>query len=65
MTNVRLIKHEAVPKCGSYQVRIDGLRPRFFYWDDIAARRLRSEQMTGAPALELAKSLARGLSMTR
>jgi hypothetical protein len=29
----------------------------------LQAVRLRSEQMTGAPALELARSLARGLSM--
>ena len=64
MPNVHLIKHEAVPKCGSYEVRIDGRRSRFFYWDDRPSRRLRSEQMTGPQALELAKSLARGLSMT-
>jgi hypothetical protein len=36
MTQVRLIKHEAVPKCGSYEVRFaDGRPSRYFYWDDI------------------------------
>jgi hypothetical protein len=65
MPNVRLIKHEAVRNCGSYEVRIDGRQSRFFYWDDQASRRLRPEQMTSEEALELARSLARGLSMTR
>ena len=63
MPNIRLIKHEAVSNSGSYEVRVDGLRSRFFYWDDISGRRLRSEQITGAQAFELAKLLARGLSM--
>jgi hypothetical protein len=65
MPKVRLIKHERVKDCGSYEVRVDGLRSRPFYWEDLPSRRLRSEQMTGAQALELARSLARGLSMTR
>jgi hypothetical protein len=34
MTSVRIIKHEAIPKCGSYEVRYyDGRPSRFFYWD--------------------------------
>jgi hypothetical protein len=66
MPSVRLIKHEAVPDCGSYEVRVAGLRSRFFYFEDDPGRRLRPlEQMTGEQALELARSLARGLSMTR
>jgi hypothetical protein len=64
MADVRLIKHEAVPKCSSFEVRVDG-RPRYFYWDDEASRRLRSGQITGAQALELAKLLACGLSIIR
>jgi hypothetical protein len=33
MANVRLIKHEAVPKCGSFEFRFaDGKPSRFFYW---------------------------------
>ena len=65
MKPVRLIKHEAVPRCGSYEVRVAGLRSRFFYYEIDPSRRLRPEQMTGAQALELAKLLARGLSVTR
>ena len=65
MPNIRLIKLEAVPNSGSYEIRVEGLRSRFFYWDDFPSRRLRSDQMSRAQALELAKSLARGLSMTR
>jgi hypothetical protein len=34
--NVRLIKHEVVPKCGSFEVRFaDGRPSRFFYWEDV------------------------------
>ena len=33
MTSVRLIKHEVVPECGSYEVRFPDDRPsRYFYW---------------------------------
>jgi hypothetical protein len=36
---VRLIKHEAVPNCGSYEIRFpDGRASRFIYWDDLAGR---------------------------
>jgi hypothetical protein len=66
MPRVRLIKREAVPNCGSYEVRVTGGRSRFFYFEDDPGRRLRpKQQMTRAQALELAKSLARGLSMMR
>jgi hypothetical protein len=63
MTRVRLIKHEIVAGCGSYEVRVDGRRSRFFYFEDNPGRRLRPEQMTGEEALELAKALARGLGV--
>lgn len=57
---VRIIKHEAVPKTGSYEVRYSSGRPSvYFYWDDIANRRLRPEMLTGSQALEAAKTLAR------
>lgn len=56
----RIIKHEAVPKTGSYEVRYSDGRPSaYFYWDDIANRRLRPEMLTGNQALEAAKTLAR------
>jgi hypothetical protein len=52
MSTVRLIKHEAVPKCGSFEVRFSDGRPsKFFYWNDVPGRRLRAEQVdsqTGA-----------------
>jgi hypothetical protein len=65
MLNVRLIKHEVVAGCGSFEVSVAGRRSRYFYFEDNPGRRLRSEQMTGEQALELAKALARGLSMSR
>jgi hypothetical protein len=34
-TPIRLIKHEAVPKRGSYEVRFpDGMQSNYFYRDD-------------------------------
>ena len=59
MSSVRLIKHEAVPKCGSYEVRFSDGRPsRYFYWDDEPSRRLRPDLLAGDEALEKAKALA-------
>jgi len=66
MANVRLIKHEAVPRCGSFEVRFpDGKPSRYFYWDDISSRRLRPEQMTGKEALEQARAFARAARYRR
>jgi hypothetical protein len=60
MPSVRLIKHEAVPKCGSYEVRFtDGRSSCFFYWEDVPGRRLRPEQIGSDEALEQARTLAR------
>lgn len=57
---VRIIKHEALPKTGSYEVCYCSSRPSvYFYWDDIASRRLRPEMLTGNQAIEAAKTLAR------
>lgn len=59
MTTVRLIKHEAVPKCGSFEVRFpDGRPSQYFYWEDIPGRRLRPELVTSEVALEQAKAVA-------
>jgi hypothetical protein len=45
--DIRIIKHEAVPKTGSFEVRFpDGRKSSFFYWDDVASRRLRSNSLT-------------------
>ena len=58
---IRIIKHEAVPQTGSFEVRFSDGRPSvYFYWDDIPGRRLHPEQMDSARALEAAKALARG-----
>ena len=57
---LRIIKHEAVPGCGSFEVRYADDRPsRYFYWDDIPARRLRAETFDRETALEQAKAVAR------
>ena len=57
---IRVRKHEAVPGCGSFGVHFpDSRAPRFFYFDDLAGRRLRPETRTREQALEQAKALAR------
>jgi hypothetical protein len=36
MADIRIINHEAVPKCGSYEVRYSDGRPSaYFYWEDL------------------------------
>ena len=63
MANVRLIKREAVPKCGSFEVRFpDGRPSTYFYWDDLPSRRLMPDMVTSEVALEQAKALARAES---
>jgi hypothetical protein len=57
---VRLIKHEAVPGCGSFEVRfLDDRSRQYFYWDDIPARRIRPETLDRQTAPENAKAPAR------
>ncbi len=60
MPAVRLIKHEAVPKYGSFEVRFPG-GSRFFYWDDMPSRRVRPDLVDSKTALEQAKSFARAV----
>jgi hypothetical protein len=60
MAKVRLIKHEAVPKCGSFEVRFSDGRAQHIYWEDLPSRRLRPDLVTSDVALEQAKALARG-----
>jgi hypothetical protein len=60
MPSVRLIKQEAVPDCGSYEIRFpDGRPPRFVYWDDLPSRRLRPDMVDRAVAERVAKIFAR------
>jgi len=57
---IRIIKHEAVPQCGSFEVRFPDDRPsRYFYFDDLPSRRLRPETLDRWTALEQAKAFAR------
>ena len=56
---VRLIRHEAVPKCGSFEIRFpDGRPSRFLYWDDIAGRRLRPDLVDSTVAERVVTMLA-------
>ena len=57
---IRIIKHEAVPGCGSFEVRFPDDRPsQYFNWDDLPSRRLRPETLDHETALEKAKAVAR------
>ena len=59
MSAIRIIKHEAVKDCGSFEVRYPDDRPsQYFYWDDLPSRRLRLET-DRETALEQAKAVAR------
>jgi hypothetical protein len=58
MAIVRLIRHEIVPNCGSYEVRQYGRPSLYFYWDDLPARRLDPNTLTSEQALEKAKAAA-------
>ena len=56
----RFTKHEAVPKCGSFEVRFSDGRPsKYFYWEDLPGRRLRPDLVASDVALEQAKALPR------
>ena len=60
MAAIRIIKHEAVPKCGSFEVRFpDGRPSQYFYWEDLPGRRLRSDLVASDVALERANAFAR------
>jgi hypothetical protein len=57
---IQIIRHEPVPKCGSYEVRFpDGRPSKYFYWEDIPGSRVRSDQTDSKQALEEAKACAR------
>jgi hypothetical protein len=61
MNRIRIIKHEAVPNCGSYEVRFpDGRPSKYFYWEDIPGGRLKARrQADSKQALEEAEAFAR------
>ena len=52
---IRIIKHEAVPMCGSYELRFsNGRQSKYFYWEDIPG----SEQADSKQALDEAKAFS-------
>jgi hypothetical protein len=60
MPVIRIIKHEVIPKCGSFEVRFEDGRPSvYFYFEDLPSRRLRPDLVDGETALEQAKAFAR------
>jgi len=57
---IRIIKHEAVPQTGSFEVRFSDGRPSvYFYFEDNPDRRVRPDQADRKSALEAAKTFAR------
>jgi hypothetical protein len=61
---IRIIRHEAVAGCGSYEVRFPDERPsQYFYWHDLPSRRLRPYWLDRESALEKAKAVARAESL--
>jgi hypothetical protein len=64
MSAIRILKHEGVPNCGSFEVRYaDGRPSQFLYFDDLPSRRLRPETSDRKTALEQAKATARAADM--
>jgi hypothetical protein len=60
LSAVRIIKHEVVPQCGSFEVRYpDGRASQYFYWDDLPSRRLNPATLDRETALERARAAAR------
>jgi hypothetical protein len=60
MTSVRIIKHEAIPQTGSFEVKFTDRRPSVYhYFDDDPGRRSITGKMTSAQALERAQATAK------
>ena len=60
MTSARIIRHEAIPQTGSYEVKFTDGRPSVYhYFDDDPGRRSITGKMTSVQALEKAKAVAR------
>jgi hypothetical protein len=57
---IRVMKHEVVPDCGSYEVRYpDGRPSKYFYFENLPGRQLRPDRVEQAVAEQNAKSFAR------
>jgi len=60
MTNrIRIIEHEVTIDCGSFEVQIPGRPSKYFYWDEVPARRLKENLLEREQALENARAAAR------
>ena len=59
INRIRIIKHEVTQDCGSYEVQIPGRPSKYFYWDEVPARRLRKNLLEREQALDKAKAAAR------
>jgi hypothetical protein len=56
----RVIKHEVVPDCGSYEVRFpDGRPSKYFYLENLPRRRLRPDRVEQAVGNRMPKRFAR------
>jgi hypothetical protein len=57
---IRLIKHEVIPDCGSYEIRFpDGRASKYVYFENLPSRRLRPDRVDQAVAERVAKIFAR------
>jgi len=56
---IRIIKHETVAGCGSFEVRFDDRPSEYFYWDDLPSRRLSPHMLDHATAMDRARTVAR------
>jgi hypothetical protein len=53
-------QHEVVPDCGSYEVRFpDGRPSKYFYFENLPGRRLRSDRAEQAVARQRFKKIRR------
>jgi hypothetical protein len=58
MTGARIIRHEAIPQTGSFEVKFTDGRPSVYHFDDDPGRWSIMGKMTSTQALEQAKALA-------
>ena len=59
-SQIRLIKHEVIPDCGSYEVRFPDSRPsKYFCFENLSSRRLRPDLVEQPIAEQDAKAFAR------
>jgi hypothetical protein len=60
MSDVRIIRHEAIAQTGSYEVKFTDGRPSVYhYFDDDPGRRSITGKMTSAQTLEQATVIAK------